>query len=565
MPSPLRDNDPRQLGEYRIVARLGRGGMGTVFKGEDPAGRPVAVKVINDELAEEPDFHERFRREVTAARRVRRFCTAPVLDARLDGEPLYVVTEFVDGPSLAEAVERDGPLHGGGLDGLAVGIATALGAIHDAGIVHRDLKPSNVLLSPTGPRVIDFGIARALDAVDGPTRTGQVVGTPSYIAPEILRGEEVTPAADVFAWGCVVAYAGTGRAPFRDVTVPATMRRVLSEPPVLDGLDPALHDIVTAALDKDPRNRPTAKDLLARLTGGSEPRPSAPPASPPPPPPAPPTAPAPPLPPPSPPPTAPSLSERTRRDDVPAPTRVVEDRRSRRRLLVGAGAGVALVAVAVAAVLYVTRGSGDGVPEKTRAVLTDDFSDQQSGWGKAPFRPLPDFGYGFTEDGGYALEANGEAPSRLRLASIPKEKMPESVLASVTVKGSQGPPYGMFGLLCSEQYDNGASGYRFLVRRDGRGAVIRKVVKDRTVKELARTEDVPGIRTSGSNRVQIACEPDQGRIWLRLWVNGEPVADAEDADAPMLRGNVGLLVGQESGAASMRADFDDFELCEILY
>ncbi len=277
MQAPLRDRDPRQLGPYRLAARLGRGGMGTVFLGEDGTGRQVAVKVINPELADDEAFHERFRREVTAARQVRRFCTAAVLDARLDGDPLYVVTEYVAGPSLDEAVGSGGPLRGGDLEALAVNIATALGAIHGAGIVHRDLKPSNVLLSPTGPRVIDFGIARALDASDGPTRTGQFVGTPAYIAPELMHGEEITPAADVFSWGCVVAYAGTGRAPFGGGTVPEIIHRVTSADPDLDGLDPAVSGLVARSLAKDPAERPTVKQLIQTLTGEDEP-PETPPA-----------------------------------------------------------------------------------------------------------------------------------------------------------------------------------------------------------------------------------------------------------------------------------------------
>ncbi|WP_199747632.1 serine/threonine-protein kinase [Actinomadura sp. WAC 06369] len=263
----LRPGDPDRLGPYRLTGRLGRGGMGTVYLGEDDGGRRVAVKVINRELAGEGAFRERFRREVTAARQVRRFCTAPVLDAELDRDPLYVVTEFIDGPSLEKAVRDRGPLPGSDLEGLAVGVATALSAIHGAGIVHRDLKPANVLLSSTGPRVIDFGIARALDAADGPTRTGQFVGTPNYLPPEILRGEPITPASDVFSWGCVVAYAGTGVAPFAGDTVPAIFYRVVHDAPKLDALDPGLRDVVAAALDKDPRSRPSVQELLGRLVG----------------------------------------------------------------------------------------------------------------------------------------------------------------------------------------------------------------------------------------------------------------------------------------------------------
>ncbi|MGH3242590.1 MAG: protein kinase domain-containing protein, partial [Spirillospora sp.] len=271
MQAPLRDRDPQRLGPYRLTARLGRGGMGTVFLGEDDAGRQVAVKVINTELADDEAFHERFRREVTAARQVSRFCTAAVLDARLDGEPLYIVTEYVAGPSLDDAVKEGGPLRGGDLEALAVNIATALGAIHGAGIVHRDLKPSNVLLSPTGPRVIDFGIARALDSSDGPTRTGQFIGTPAYIAPELMHGKDITHAADVFSWGCVVAYAGTGRVPFAGGTLPEVINRVTTGDPDLDGLDPAVRDVVARSLAKDPADRPTVKQLIQALTGEDEP------------------------------------------------------------------------------------------------------------------------------------------------------------------------------------------------------------------------------------------------------------------------------------------------------
>ncbi|RFU38363.1 serine/threonine protein kinase, partial [Actinomadura logoneensis] len=267
MPSPLRAGDPERLGPYRLTARLGRGGMGTVLLGEDASGRHVAVKVVNPDLAEDEAFRARFRREVTAARRVSRFCTAPVLDAELERDPLYVVTEYVDGPTLAAAVRDRGPLRGGDLEGLAVGVATALAAIHAAGIVHRDLKPSNVLLSATGPRVIDFGIARALEGGDGPTVTGQFLGTPAYAAPELVSGGALTPAADVFAWGCVVAYAATGRPPFDGRNVHEILYRVVHEPPVLDGLDDGLRSLAESALDKEPDRRPTVPDLLATLIG----------------------------------------------------------------------------------------------------------------------------------------------------------------------------------------------------------------------------------------------------------------------------------------------------------
>ncbi|MCD0453609.1 protein kinase [Actinocorallia sp. API 0066] len=281
MAEPLRPDDPVALGPYRLRERLGAGGMGTVFLAEGADGRRVAVKVINPGVAGDAEFQTRFRREVAAARRVRRFCTAPVLDASVDAPPLYVVTEYVAGPTLQEAVRRDGPMRGADLEGLAVGIATALSAIHDAGLVHRDLKPANVLLSAVGPRVIDFGIARAVD-VEGVTATGQLLGTPAYMAPEQITGEPVSPATDVFAWACVVAYAGTGRAPFAGATLPQILYRVAHDPPDLTGLDPALLPLVTAALNKSSTTRPTVPDLLTHLTGRPDPTtPTSPPPNPP--------------------------------------------------------------------------------------------------------------------------------------------------------------------------------------------------------------------------------------------------------------------------------------------
>ncbi|WP_026129365.1 serine/threonine-protein kinase [Nocardiopsis prasina] len=269
---PLRAGDPRELDGYRIVGRLGRGGMGTVYLAKDAADRSVAVKLIHPDLADDESFRLRFAREVASARRVARFSTAGVIDARLEGEPLFIVSEYVPGPNLDQAVRGGGPMHGGTLDGLAMGVAAALTAIHGSGIVHRDLKPANVLLSPVGPKVIDFGIARALDDSSGAvTRSSQLMGTPSYMAPELILGEQTTAAADVFAWGCLVAFAGIGRAPFDAGTVPAVLHNISTAPPRLEGLDPSLVDLVGTALDKKPENRPTSQQLLAHLTGQQEP------------------------------------------------------------------------------------------------------------------------------------------------------------------------------------------------------------------------------------------------------------------------------------------------------
>ncbi|WP_254716500.1 serine/threonine-protein kinase [Actinomadura sp. WMMB 499] len=597
----LRPGDPERLGPYRLTGRLGRGGMGTVYLGEDAGGRRVAVKVINRELAGEGSFRERFRREVTAARQVRRFCTAPVLDAELDRDPLYVVTEYIDGPSLEKAVQERGPLPGSDLEGLAVGVATALSAIHGAGIVHRDLKPANVLLSSTGPRVIDFGIARALDAADGPTRTGQFVGTPNYLPPEILRGEPITPASDVFSWGCVVAYAGTGAAPFAGETVPAIFYRVVHEEPNLEALDPALRDVVAAALDKDPRNRPSVQELLGRLVGtGSTPDPatlaetvasgwhaaeagagvrdaptlratSVPGGGP--------TAPggarpagmlggarpagmlggdptrddaaprppAPPVPPARPPSPGPSGSSGGPGGGVP-----------RRALAVGAGV-VAAVAL-IGFVGYKVLGGG-GPPDKLATAFSDDFSSDASGW----------YTFGddaLYQDGRYRLKTGGSTGALS--AKAPKDEIedfPEQVLASVTVTATEGPPDARYGLLCRSGED-GVKQYMFMIRVDGKGAVLRKTNGDLGNKELATVDSVPGFDGEGPNEVQAACEvqdDDEKSVRLRLWVNGDRVFDETDSTQPLPNGKVGLQV-QRGGnqAQDIGVEFDDFDMSKIL-
>ncbi|MEU4693852.1 serine/threonine-protein kinase [Actinoplanes sp. NPDC023714] len=268
MSDPLRPSDPRAIGRYRLLRRLGQGGMGTVYLAESPEGRRVAVKVIRPEYAHEEHYRARFRSEVSRARQVPPFCTAEVLDADPDHETPYLVVEYVDGPSLGEVVAGSGPLTGGSLHGVAVGVATALAAIHGAGVIHRDLKPRNVLFALGTPKVIDFGIARPLEPTSFHTRAEEVVGTLAYMAPERLDPETdrlLTPAADVFAWGAVVTYAGTGRTPFGGDSPGVTAARILTQPPRIGDLPPYLAELVVAALEKDPARRPTAPELLDRL------------------------------------------------------------------------------------------------------------------------------------------------------------------------------------------------------------------------------------------------------------------------------------------------------------
>jgi len=272
--SPLAPDDFARLGPYRLAGRLGSGGMGVVYLALDPDDRYVAIKLVHAWLAGDPEFRGRFRSEVDRARQVPSYCTAEVLDADLDHDPPYLVVEYVDGPSLAEVVDDRGPLRYANLHSVAVGVATALTGIHGAGVIHRDLKPENVLLAPGSPKVIDFGIARAFEATSQHTRTDQMVGTVAYMAPERFSAEPGTPltaAADVFAWGCVIAYAGTGRTPFHGDSPAATAARILTQPPHLGTLEEPLRGLVRLTLEKAPEDRPTARELLDMLVDGRHP------------------------------------------------------------------------------------------------------------------------------------------------------------------------------------------------------------------------------------------------------------------------------------------------------
>ncbi|MFI6921577.1 protein kinase [Nonomuraea spiralis] len=260
---PLQPGDPRSLGAYRLLERLGKGAQGIVFKAEGPDGRLVAIKLLNT-LLDKPGLDgERFLREVAAARRVAQFCTAQVLGANMDGEQPYIVSELVDGVSLQVVVQREGPRQGGALYRLAVGTVTALAAIHRAGIVHRDFKPSNVLLGNDGPRVIDFGIARALDSAM--TISSGVVGTPAYMSPEQISAERVGPPSDMFSWALTMLYAATGRPAFGQDSLPAVIYRVMNEEPDLSALPDELRPLVQSCLSKRAEERPTAAQALFAL------------------------------------------------------------------------------------------------------------------------------------------------------------------------------------------------------------------------------------------------------------------------------------------------------------
>ncbi|MGI5161124.1 serine/threonine-protein kinase [Microbispora sp. CA-102843] len=263
--APLQPGDPTRLGPFVLSGRLGEGGQGVVYFGQDQAGERAAVKLLHVKFSGDATARSRFARELRAAQRVASFCTARVLAADLEGDTPYIASEFIDGRSLRDAVEADGPLTGSGLERLAVGTATALTAIHQAGIVHRDFKPDNVLLAVDGPRVVDFGIARILDSTA--TITSRAIGTPAYMAPEQISGGKVGPPADVFSWASTIAYAATGDVVFGGSSIAVVLNRILNHDIDTGMLPEPLGGVVRACLRKSPDERPTADRILLRLLG----------------------------------------------------------------------------------------------------------------------------------------------------------------------------------------------------------------------------------------------------------------------------------------------------------
>ena len=271
---PLSSADPVRLGDYELLGRLGSGGQGVVYLARPVTvpGRTapavsgqVAIKLLHAQMLESPNARARFVRELSLLQRVAGFCTAQVIDADLAGDQPYIVSEYVPGPSLRRLVQEQGPRAGADLDRLAISSITALTAIHRAGIVHRDFKPQNVLMGADGPRVIDFGIARALDP--SATVTSQIVGTPAYMAPEQFTGTGIGPAADLFAWAATMLFAATGRDPFAAGSVPATMYRIMHHEPDLSVLPEQIAAVAAEALRKDAASRPSAEEALMRLLG----------------------------------------------------------------------------------------------------------------------------------------------------------------------------------------------------------------------------------------------------------------------------------------------------------
>jgi eukaryotic-like serine/threonine-protein kinase len=257
----LQPDDPERIGPYRLRGVLGAGGMGRVFLGVSADGDQVAVKVIRADLAMDPEFRARFRREVTVARKVSSRFTAPLLGADADGPVPWLATAYVTGPSLADAVAQRGPLPAASVLVLAAGLAEGVSAIHSAGVIHRDLKPSNVLLAQDGPRVIDFGISVAAE-ISPLTRTGLLIGSPGYMSPEQVEGREVGPASDIFSLGAVLAFAATGEAPFGSGSAPTLAYRAVYRQVNLDRVPAEVRGLIDRCLAKDPGQRPTARDLM---------------------------------------------------------------------------------------------------------------------------------------------------------------------------------------------------------------------------------------------------------------------------------------------------------------
>ncbi|GAA3241459.1 serine/threonine-protein kinase [Nonomuraea helvata] len=493
------------IGGYTLRRLLGSGGMGEVHLASTPTGGLAAVKVIHPALARDPAFRRRFQREVAAARRVARFCTAPVLDAGIDGDVAYLVTEYVKGPDLARAVHDQGPLSGGNLEALAVGIATALSAIHGAGVIHRDLKPSNVLLSPLGPRVIDFGIAQLVEH-DG-LASQAILGTPAFMAPEQVRGEPLTPAADVFAWGGVIAFAGTGRLPFGGGAPGEILYRITQEGPRLDGLDEGIRQVVERALAKDPRLRPTAQQLLAELVGGTRLA------------------------------AATEVVERTWTGGtvppVPPVVRRQRGQRKRRRWPWIAGAAALVLAVAAAVV----------------PALLEKAWPYEAGFGDSWAVGSSEGGTARQSHSGYELTVK---PGWRLWKSAPREEPEGGVIVSVKATLEKGS--GEYGVWCHGSAGTGDR-YEFGVSSSGQVTIVKRRTgtRGRTLYGPASTQ------SAAVNSIVAACGESGGKVTLRMWLNERLVAEASDADAPYGPNESGVHAAS-ADTADLRVRFDSFEL-----
>ncbi|HEY7487763.1 MAG TPA: serine/threonine-protein kinase [Streptosporangiaceae bacterium] len=529
-----------RIGPYRLERRLGSGGMGVVYLAHGPDGKRVAIKVMHSQWSALPEFRERFRSEAAAARRVARFCTAAVLDSSF-GEPSYLVTEYIEGRTLAEAVEQDGVLDGGQLESVAVSTAVALGAIHRAGIIHRDLKPSNIILSPYGPKVIDFGIAQIENVA---SVTGALVpGTPLVISPERLAGQRASAAADVFSWGCVVAYAGTGRWPFGGGNSQAVQYRVMHAEPDLDGLDERLLPLVRAALAKDPEARPTVSGLLERMTGlGLQLTPEAVPAT---------TTTPVAIERPQPTTAQPTTAQPTTGLSTAAQSTAAQRPRPRRRgrtITALALVGAAVVALGTVAALHFLPARSSTF----QLVRQDDFNGRYW-WPEGQFT-TPVTASAELGDGHYRLSV-ANPRQELNQGGLPAAaNVDTSRYADIQVT-ARASGTGAYGVWCRGNPPKRPDAkYEFYVTGTGEAAIVKR-------RPGGLSSEITPFRQAFTptaiNHIQARCQGVDGGVRLTLTVNGHQVATATDASGPLRPGAVGVIAYARN-VPQASADFVSF-------
>ncbi|QXJ22177.1 serine/threonine protein kinase [Actinomadura graeca] len=523
-----------RLGDYEIVETLGEGGMGTVYRARTPDGTDVAVKVIKADLRDSPELRARFRQEVEAAQRVEHLePIARILGSDLLADPAYIVMEYVDGIDLDSDLAERGPLRWTELKWLALGLASALGAVHKAGVVHRDLKPKNILLTRRGPKIIDFGIAQVLTSQK---RTASQIGTVPYMAPEVWQNEVATPASDVFAWGCLMVFAGTGHQAFEGETSQQVAFAIVYGEPRLDGLHDGIRPLVERALAKNPKDRPTAHEITARLYGDGQAD------------------------------SAEVAAKAARRNldrtsqwllgtfvlpripDLPGPRRNVA-------LAVGAGVGalVLLASLLVWAVLDGGAYAGKSPPRTAgERLYLDRFDNTGSGWVGGTWTARSVSGY---HDGRYRVSTHG-SHELISFAPMKKLAVPSSTSVSVSATQVSGPATGWFGLFCFGPRATAA--YSFLMKSDGSVIELRKQRY-----KLAEARNADLYRRPGAVTMAISCQAS-GRqtVRLRLWVGGRLRIDTVDDGQPLTGRTVGVAVSNEGalGRDPLVVDFDDFEI-----
>ncbi|WP_067459986.1 serine/threonine-protein kinase [Actinomadura macra] len=527
-----------KLGDYEIVETLGEGGMGTVYRALTPDGADVAVKVIKADLRDSPELRARFRKEVEAAQRVEDLePIARILDSDLLADPAYIVMEYVDGINLDTDLEEHGPLRWTELKWLGLGVASALDAVHKADVVHRDLKPKNILLTRRGPKIIDFGIAQVLTSG---SQTASQIGTVFYMAPEVWQNEPATPASDVFAWGCLMVFAGTGKQAFEGPTRQQVAFNIVYGEPRLDDLHDGIRPLVEQALAKNPAERPTAHELAARLYGDEHVDSAAVAAEA----------------------ARRNLDRTSQRQGVTIVVPRIPELVSRRRsiVLATAAAGTFALVLAVSLLVWGVPGTGSDTPplkSSARAagarLYLDRFDNPNSGWVGGMWTARSVSGY---RDGRYRVSTHS---SHELISFAPMKKLAAPSRTSVSVSGRQvsGPASGWFGLFCFGS--RAKSAYSFLMKSDGSVIELRKQQY-----KLAETRDAAGYQQRGAVTMVISCVESnrEQTVRLRLWLNGRLRIDSLDDSQPLTGRTVGVAVSNEGARTGgpLVVEFDDFEI-----